>query len=214
MATVPNVTAKPSMIVGDVLAKGYQFETIPTGIAIDPRETKTLELSVSHAAATVPFPGSDLDNARVSALTLEPGSGKPPDSRRVIQNRAKFVHFCSSRMAEATEAFVSPLFFTNRAASKTANGSGMVWPPSASSDLEGPSLMVARDPAADLGRWESSATLDPPTHFGQGALPVEVQGPMISIEDSAGPEIDPTTCPFQAGSWTASTASSSKGLRR
>jgi hypothetical protein len=62
--------------VGDSLAGGYTFESIPDGIAFDARSDDSVDIHVNRETSTVPFGGAaDFDNSQVSHLTLYRKSG-------------------------------------------------------------------------------------------------------------------------------------------
>ncbi len=129
--TLPNVTVKALISVGDTLPNGYRFEAIPDGIGIDPRGTSTLDVYVNHETATIPFPFTfppvltDFDNAQLSRLTLKRGTGKVLDGEIVIGSDENYLRFCSSFMATSAEAFDSPLLFTGEESSDLVNRRGL-----------------------------------------------------------------------------------------
>ena len=51
-----DVEVKPLITVGDTIGD-YRFESIPDGIAIDPRGNTTFDLYVNHETSKVPVPG-------------------------------------------------------------------------------------------------------------------------------------------------------------
>jgi len=80
---VADVEVKPLITVGDRVGS-YRFESLPDGIAIDPRGHTTFDIYVNHETSKVPFPFNaatnvgltDFDNAQLSHLVLHRGSGK------------------------------------------------------------------------------------------------------------------------------------------
>jgi hypothetical protein len=76
---LPGVTATPLLTVGDTLASGYRFESIPDGISVRARGRGRADIYVNHETAKVPFPynsaaptaangENDFDNAQLSKL--------------------------------------------------------------------------------------------------------------------------------------------------
>jgi hypothetical protein len=82
-ATADGVDVKPLLTVGEMIGS-YRFESIPDGIAVDPRGHLTFDIYVNHETSKVPFPFNagtgvgltDFDNAQLSHLVMKRGSGR------------------------------------------------------------------------------------------------------------------------------------------
>src|SRR3990172_4060441 len=127
---LPQVSVMPLITVGETLEGGYRFETIPDGIALDPRGSNTLTIYVNHETSLVPFPASasltdmdfsDFDNAQLSRLVLKRGNGKVLSGEIVIPSTANYQRFCSNFFAGEAEGFEFPLVFTNEEATDLVN---------------------------------------------------------------------------------------------
>ena len=121
---MPGVSATPLMTVGDMLASGYRFESIPDGISVRTRGRGRADLFVNHETGKVPFPynratptaansENDFENAQVSRLALNQHSAGVLHGELVIPSSAGYQRFCSNFLATAKEGFDREILFTN-----------------------------------------------------------------------------------------------------
>lgn len=135
-AVAPGASYEPIITVGDTLASGYMFESIPDGIALWENGNGTVDLYVNHETSTVPFPYNpstgvgfnDFTNAMVSKLRLSQKSGGVLSGSYVIPSSANFQRFCSSFLATKEHGFDRPLLFTNEEATDFVYRTGTAWP--------------------------------------------------------------------------------------
>ncbi len=112
----------PILTVGETL-DGFVFEGLPDGIGLtkgpDPH---TVDVYVAHEQSTVPFPPlsgalgpplTDFEDASVSKLTLDTGTGDVLDADVALPPSAGFIRFCSAFMAGSADGFDHPTFFAN-----------------------------------------------------------------------------------------------------
>ena len=97
--------------------RGFRFQGIPDGIGVRKGNKKhTVDVYVAHEETTVPFFGSsDLQDASVSKLTLSTKGkhrGGVLHASTVVSPDEGFLRFCSASMADRTEGFDDPIFFT------------------------------------------------------------------------------------------------------
>ena len=176
-----NVTVKPLISVGDTLASGYKFETLPDGVAIDPRGTNTFDVYVNHEASTVPFRGqADFTNALLSKLVLKNGNGKVLSGEFVIPSTANYLRFCSNFFAGAAEGFEFPLVLTSEETSDFVNRSGEAWPPGAGAEQAG--VVVAYNPAS--GEYRSIYGMGRHNHENSVAIPGFGMPVVVSGDDT------------------------------
>lgn len=131
--------------VGDpALSNGYQFESIPDGIALRKRDEGKVDVFVNHETSTVPFPfnspfgnananlseanQNDFDNSQVSKLTLDGRSGRIQRASMAITSAENFQRFCSNYLATSREGFDRPILFTNEEAQDWVKRTGTAWP--------------------------------------------------------------------------------------
>lgn len=155
-----DVTITPIITVGDTLANGYRFESIPDGIAIDAGHRGEADVYVNHETSTVPFPyvvtgptaansENDFDNAQMSLLELESEDGVVvvDEAEMVIDSAQGFQRFCSSFLAGRAQGFNKPILFTNEEAVEWVNESGTAWPSAAgAAGARQSGAVVALDP--------------------------------------------------------------------
>jgi hypothetical protein len=145
MPAAPGVTATPIITVGETLAGGYRFESIPDGISIRPRGNGRVDLYVNHETSTVPFPytpaapteansQNDFDNSQVSALTLNQHSGAVLHGAFAIRSVENFQRFCSNYLATGKEGFDRSILFTGEEAIDWVNRDGKAWPATIGAD--------------------------------------------------------------------------------
>ena len=102
----PGVTVTPLMTVGDTLASGYRFESIPDGISLLNRGSKRANVFVNHETGKVPFPWSptggnteanaenDFDNSQLSKLTLSRQTAGVLRGSFAIDSSSGYQRFC------------------------------------------------------------------------------------------------------------------------
>lgn len=176
-----NVTVKPIISVGDTLPNGYRFESLPDGIAIDPRGTNIFEVYVNHETSTVPFRNqADFYNAQLSRLVMKRGNGKVLDGTFVIPSEANYLRFCSNFFAGEAEGFTRPLIFTNEETSDFVNRTGTAYPPGP--DAEQAGVVVAYDPAT--GEYRTIYGMGRHNHENSVAIPGYDQVVVLSGDDT------------------------------
>jgi len=143
---------------GDELAGGYEFETIPDGIALKAGQHGKATVYVNHETSTVPFPyqgyraatvgppatpelfasttnsQNDFDNAQLSRLVLGTHEASVLSGRLVIASDENFQRFCSSYLATAREGFSRDILFQNEEAVDWVNREGQAWPATIGAD--------------------------------------------------------------------------------
>jgi hypothetical protein len=186
---LPQVSVMPLITVGETLEGGYRFETIPDGIALDPRGSNTLTIYVNHETSLVPFPASasltdmdfsDFDNAQLSRLVLKRGNGKVLSGEIVIPSTANYQRFCSNFFAGEAEGFEFPLVFTNEEATDLVNRTGPAWPAGVGAEQAG--LVVAYNP--DTDQYRSIYGMGRFNHENSVAVPGYDQAVIVSGDDT------------------------------
>jgi hypothetical protein len=166
------VSVDPIITVGETLANGYMFESIPDGIAFQ-RHGQRVDAYVNHELSLVPFPLtpiplSDFTNSLLSKLTLSRRTAGVLDGSYVIPDEANYQRFCSNSLASGRKAgFEFPLLFTNEEASDVVNRVGPAWPPGPpGSQPEQAGVVVAFNPRTNeyrsiygLGRMNHENTV-------------------------------------------------------
>jgi hypothetical protein len=137
----PGVTVTPLMTVGDTLASGYRFESIPDGISLLNRGSKRVNVFVNHETGKVPFPWSptggnteanaenDFDNSQVSELTLSRQTAGVLRGSFAIDSSSGFQRFCSNYLATKKEGFTRDILFTNEESPDYVFRQEDSWPP-------------------------------------------------------------------------------------
>jgi hypothetical protein len=156
-ALVAGVDIKPLITVGETIGS-YRFESIPDGIAIDPRDLTSFDVYVNHETSKVPFPFNagtgvglvDFDNAQLSHLVMKRGSGRILSGEYAISTSSNYQRFCSNFFAGPEQGWTRPLVLTNEEATDFVNRTGTAWP--AGSGAEQAGLAVAYDPALRQSR--------------------------------------------------------------
>lgn len=143
---------------GDALASGYEFESIPDGIALKAGPSGKVTVYVNHETSTVPFPyqgyrpatagppptpelfastansQNDFNNAEVSKLVLGTHTASVLSGRLAIKSAGNFQRFCSNYLATAKEGFSRDILFTNEEAVDWVNRAGQAWPATIGAD--------------------------------------------------------------------------------
>jgi hypothetical protein len=137
----PGVTVTPLMTVGDTLASGYRFESIPDGISLDNRGRHRVNVFVNHETGKVPFPWSptggnteanaenDFDNSQVSRLTLNRQTAGVLRGSFAIPSSFGYQRFCSNYLATKKEGFSRDILFTNEESPDYVFRQEESWPP-------------------------------------------------------------------------------------
>jgi secreted PhoX family phosphatase len=149
----------PILSTGDAMPGGFEFGSIPDGIAFRTRGQGRVDVLVNHETSTVPFPfnapfggvptppavneanQNDFENAQVSQLAINQNTGKLLSARYLIDSSENFHRFCSSYLATETEGFDRPVYFANEEAQDWVFRSGTSWP--------GPSFIPPGTPNAE-----------------------------------------------------------------
>lgn len=154
---VEDVEIEALITVGDTVAGGYRFESIPDGLSLRARGNGRVDLYVNHETSTVPFPyiptsvdpgesQNDFDNAQVSHLILNQHSAGILNGSLAIGSEEGYQRFCSNYLATEKEHFDRPILFTNEEAIDWVKRSGTAWPAAiGSSDARQAGVVVAYD---------------------------------------------------------------------
>jgi hypothetical protein len=147
----PGVTVEPIITVGETLASGYMFESIPDGISLRPGG-QVMEAWVNHETSTVPFPLTpvalnDFTNSMLSKLVLNRKTTGVLEGSYVIPSSANYQRFCSNFLATNQHGFSRHLLFTNEEATDFVNRTGTAWPPGPGAEQAG--VVVAYDIETD-----------------------------------------------------------------
>ena len=184
---VSGVDIKPLLTVGDTIGS-YRFESIPDGIAIDPRGQTTFDIYVNHETSKVPFPynattqvgPTDFDNAQLSHLVLHRGSGKIQSGEYAIPSSANYQRFCSNFFAGPDQGWSRSLVLTNEEATDFVNRTGTAWPATAGAEQAG--VAVAYDPAT--GAYKTIYGLGRMNHENSVAVPGYNQAILVTGDDT------------------------------
>jgi hypothetical protein len=186
-ALTTGVDIKPLLTVGETIGT-YRFESIPDGIAIDPRGFLTFDLYVNHETSKVPFPYNattgvglvDFDNAQLSHLVMKRGSGRILSASYAIPSSANYQRFCSNFFAGPAEGWSRSLVLTNEEATDFVNRTGTAWPAVAGAEQAG--LAVAYDPAT--GQYRSIYGLGRMNHENSVAIPGYGKAVLVTGDDT------------------------------
>ena len=164
-------TAQPSMIivpagssvtplitVGDTLANGYRYESIPDGISFRTKAAKKLDLYINHETSLVPFPytpsapteansQNDFDNSQLSHLEVDRDTGGILGGELAIASDENYQRFCSNFLADEANGFDKPLVFTNEEGIDWVKREGFAFPATiGAADSRQIGAVVAYDP--------------------------------------------------------------------
>jgi hypothetical protein len=186
-ALAAGVDIKPLITVGDRVGS-YRFESLPDGIAVDPRGQTSFDIYVNHETSKVPFPFSattnvgltDFDNAQLSHLVVHRGSGKILSGEYAIPSSANYQRFCSNFFAGPDEGWSRPLVLTNEEATDLVNRTGTAWPATAGAEQAG--VAVAYDPAT--GAYKTIYGLGRMNHENSVAVPGYGQAVLVTGDDT------------------------------
>jgi hypothetical protein len=149
------VSVQPIMTVGETLASGYRFESIPDGISIERTGKRTADLYVNHETSLVPFPVKsstvpttlhDYTNAMLSKLSINTKTAGVLGGSYVIPSSANYQRFCSNFLVGKEHGFDRKLIFTNEEATDFVFRTGVAWPaPMSEPPAEQAGVVVAYD---------------------------------------------------------------------
>lgn len=133
-----DVEFTPIITVGETLAGGYRFESIPDGISLIRRTQQKVDVYVNHETSLVAFPyvaagptaansQNDFDNSQLSQLSLNPETGGVLQASMAITSGSNYQRFCSNYLATRAEGFSRPTLFTNEEAQDWVFRSGTAW---------------------------------------------------------------------------------------
>ncbi|MGH3131061.1 MAG: hypothetical protein ACRDNX_09610 [Gaiellaceae bacterium] len=169
----PGVTVEPIITVGETLASGYKFESIPDGISFQ-RHGRNIDVYVNHETSLVPFPlfppttFFDYTNAMVSKLVLNSQTAGVLEGSYVIPSSANYQRFCSNFLATRRHGFGDrPLLLTNEEATDFVNRTGTAWPAGPGAEQAG--LVVAYD--VKTGAYRSIYGMGRHNHENSVAVP-------------------------------------------
>ena len=182
----------PLLTVGDTLASGYRFESIPDGISIGRVNGQgTVDLFVNHETSLVPFPlpsptvagRSDFTNAMVSRLRLNQHSAGVLKGEFAIPSSANYQRFCSNFLASDEQGFERDLLFTNEEATDFVSRTGTAWPaPTTEPPSEQAGVVVALD--VKSGEFKSIYGMGRHNHENSVAVPGFGHPVVISGDDT------------------------------
>jgi hypothetical protein len=186
-ALADGVDIKPLLTVGETIGD-YRFESIPDGIAIDPRGHTTFDLYVNHETSRVPFPFNattgvglvDFDNAQLSHLVMKRGSGRILSGEYAIPSAANYQRFCSNFFAGPEQGWDRALVMTNEETSDLVNRTGEAWPARPGAEQAG--VAVAYDPAT--GAYRSIYGLGRMNHENSVAIPGFGEAVLVTSDDT------------------------------
>ena len=124
IGVAPGSTVTPLITVGDTLANGYRYESIPDGISLRIKGKKQVDAYINHETSFVPFPytpsapteansQNDFDNSQLSHLELNRDTGGVLSGEMQIVSAENYQRFCSNFIGDEASGFDRPLVFTN-----------------------------------------------------------------------------------------------------
>jgi hypothetical protein len=203
----PGVTVTPLMTVGDTLASGYRFESIPDGISLDNRGRKKVNVFINHETGKVPFPWSatggnteanaenDFDNSQVSRLSMNRDTAGVLRGSFAIDSSSGFQRFCSNYLATKKEGFSRDILFTNEESPDYVFRQEDSWPPPIGDPAEEEAgLVVALDvksgkhhPIYGMGRHNHENSVAIPGYGKPVVLSGDdtfTSGPLLGVADT------------------------------
>ena len=151
-------TVTPLITVGDTLASGYRYESIPDGISFRTKAAKKLDLYINHETSLVAFPytpgapteansQNDFDNSQLSHLEVNRETGGILAGELVIPSSENYQRFCSNFLADEANGFDKPLVFTNEEGIDWVKREGKAFPATiGAADSRQIGVVVAHDP--------------------------------------------------------------------
>ncbi len=160
----PGSTVTPLITVGDTLAGGYRYESIPDGISFQAQggkhkgkdkghgkkqgaknDPRTVDLYINHETSFVPFPytpsapteansQNDFDNAQESHLVLNGETAGILSGEMVIKSAQNYQRFCSNFLATKENGFNRPLLFANEEGIDWVKREGKAFPATIGAD--------------------------------------------------------------------------------
>ena len=151
-------TVTPLITVGDTLANGYRYESIPDGISFRTKNKNKLDLYVNHETSLVPFPytpsapteansQNDFDNSQLSHLEVDRDTAGILSGELAIASDENYQRFCSNFLADEVNGFDKPLLFTNEEGIDWVKREGFAFPATiGAADSRQIGVVVAHDP--------------------------------------------------------------------
>ena len=160
----PGSTVTPLITVGDTLAGGYRYESIPDGISFQAQggehkgkdkghgrkhgaknDPRTVDLYINHETSFVPFPytpsapteansQNDFDNSQESHLVLNGETAGILSGEMVIKSAQNYQRFCSNFLATKENGFNRPLLFANEEGIDWVKREGKAFPATIGAD--------------------------------------------------------------------------------
>ena len=160
----PGSTVTPLITVGETLAGGYRFESIPDGISFQAQggkhkgkdkghgrkqgaknDPRTVDLYINHETSFVPFPytpsapteansQNDFDNAQESHLVLNGQTAGILSGEMVIKSAQNYQRFCSNFLGTKANGFNRPLLFANEEGIDWVKREGKAFPATIGAD--------------------------------------------------------------------------------
>lgn len=142
----PGSTVTPLITVGDTLASGYRFESIPDGISFQTQPNKKrVDVYINHETSRVPFPynpttpteatsANDFDNSQLSLLVLNRETAGILSGKLEITSAENYQRFCSNFLADEANGFDKPLLLTNEEGIDWVNREGKAFPATIGAD--------------------------------------------------------------------------------
>ncbi len=160
----PGSTVTPLITVGDTLAGGYRYESIPDGISFQAKggkhkgkdrghgkkhgaknDPRTVDLYINHETSFVPFPytpsapteansQNDFDNSQESHLVLNDETAGILSGEMVIKSAQNYQRFCSNFLATKENGFNRSLLFANEEGIDWVKREGKAFPATIGAD--------------------------------------------------------------------------------
>ena len=159
MVIVPaGSSVTPLITVGDTLANGYRYESIPDGISFRTKAAKKLDLYINHETSLVAFPytpsapteansQNDFDNSQLSHLEVNRDTAGILGGEYAIASAGNYQRFCSNFLADEVNGFDKPLVFTNEEGIDWVKREGFAFPATiGAADARQIGVVVAHDP--------------------------------------------------------------------
>jgi hypothetical protein len=186
---------EPLITVGDTLANGFTFDSIPDGISFTLSGRGRADLYVNHETSLVPFPIinnpdgtvtrlTDYTNSHVDRLIMNQHSGGILHGSDAIPSDANYQRFCSNFLAGPEQGFDREILFTNEEATDIVNRTGLAWPatPDVGSNPEQAGVVVALD--IKSGEYRSIHGMGRHNHENSVAIPGYDELVVLSGDDT------------------------------
>ena len=132
----------PIITVGDTF-RTFMFESIPDGISVLKRDSRTVSVWINHEASTVPFPYNlppsasnlnDFTDSLVSHLRINRNTLKVERAKYTIDDADNYHRLCSNYLANTKHGFDRPFLLTNEEGTDWVNRDGLQWPATVGDD--------------------------------------------------------------------------------